>query len=556
MKVDFTRNTFRALKHFSRVLLPQGRVLLDADWNEQAAIQVHYLRALAADVIGEHGGPLDNWGFGITELSLTTPVLDDFRIGTGHYYVDGILCEVDPTPVPIVVKDAANGVVEVQSWTVDGVQFDADQYVEVFDDATPGSSPALAQIKAADQTHRTVTLSGLPATTLPALATSTATPRIRRVVTYSTQPDYPVPPDETLETLRAGTFQVFLDVWEREVTCVEDDSIREVALGGPDTAARTKVVCQVKLTTLDAGPCLTPRQLRDRLRGGAAGRLKAMAKQDSQSTDPCIVPPDARYRGAENQLYRVEIHRAGAAWTGDDATKASAKANAATFKWSRENGSVIFPIVGAPTVSDGTTEVTLETLGRDDRLSLAEGDWVEVQDDAYVLHNVAGKLLQIQAIDRTSMTVTLSGAPDPDVDPSRHPLLRRWDHKEGDPAEGGLQLASDGAALIIEGSDGVWLSLEDGVQIQFQKGPPANSYNTGDYWLIPARTATGNVEWPTEPGKDSSGNPIMVPLALPPAGIQHHYAPLALLTLSEGTITSGPTECRKKFETLVELTTQ
>ena len=266
------------------------------------------------------------------------------------------------------------------------------------------------------------------------------------------------------------------------------------------------------------------------------------------------IPSSPLIQEHTEQLYRVEIHRAGAAWTGDDATKASAKANAATFKWSRENGSVIFPIVGAPTVSDGTTEVTLETLGRDDRLSLAEGDWVEVQDDAYVLHNVAGKLLQIQAIDRTSMTVTLSGAPDPDVDPSRHPLLRRWDHKEGDPAEGGLQLASDGAALIIEGSDGVWLSLEDGVQIQFQKGPPANSYNTGDYWLIPARTATGNVEWPTEPGKDSSGNPIMVPLALPPAGIQHHYAPLALLTLSEGTITSGPTECRKKFETLVELT--
>jgi hypothetical protein len=557
MKVDFTRNTFRALKHFSGVLVPQGRALLDADWNEQAAIQVHYLRALAADVIGEHGGPLDNWGFGITELTLTTPVLDDFRIGTGHYYVDGILCEVDPTPVPIVVKDAANGLVEVQSWTVDGVQFDANQYVEVFDDAAPGSSPTLAQIKAADQTHRTVTLSGLPATTLPALATSTAMPRIRRVVTYSTQPDYPVPPDETLETRRTGTFQVYLDVWERQITCVEDDSIREVALGGPDTAARAKVVWQVKLTGPDiGGACLTPRQLRDRLRGGAAGRLKAMAQQDSQSTDPCIVPPDARYRGAENQLYRVEIHRAGPAWNGSSDTETNAKTNAATFKWSRENGSVIFPIVGAPVVSDGTTNVTLETLGRDDRLSLEEGDWVEVQDDAYVLHNVAGKLLQIQAIDRTSMTVTLSGTPDPDVDPSRHPLLRRWDHKEGVTAEGGLQLASDGAALIIEGSDGVWLSLEDGVQIQFQKGPPANSYNTGDYWLIPARTATDNVEWPTEPGKDSSGNPIMVPLALPPAGIQHHYAPLALLTLSEGTITSGPTECRKKFETLVELTTQ
>jgi hypothetical protein len=214
---------------------------------------------------------------------------------------------------------------------------------------------------------------------------------------------------------------------------------------------------------------------------------------------------------------------------------------------------VIFPIVGG----GGTSTVTLENLGRDDRLSLAEGDWVEAQDDDSVLRNRAGNLLRVQAIDRTSMTVTLSGAPDANVgaDPSKHPLLRRWDHKEGDPTEGGLQLTGDGAALISEGSDGGWLSLEDGVQIQFQMGPPANTYRTGDYWLVPARTATADVEWPTEPAKDSSGNLVTVPIALAPAGVEHHYAPLAVVTLSNGTITS-PAECRKKFQTLVELTPQ
>ena len=544
MKADFTRNTFSPLKHFTLVLMQQGRVQLDADWNEQAAIQLRYLRALATDLIGRHGGPSDNWGFAIA--ALTPPVANDFRIGPGHYYVDGILCEVDSTAVPIFVQPAAPGnVVHVQTWTVDGVQFQPDQYVEVFDDdPAPKFVATVVQIKGPDQTHRTLTLHGAP----PNLADAKA-PKIRRVVTYKTQPDYPVPPDAQLGP---GIYQIYVDVWERQITYVEDDSIREVALGGPDTAARAKVVCQVKLTgPVPAGACLTPRQLRDRLLGGAAGRLKAMAKQDSTSTDPCIVPPDARYRGAENQLYRVEIHRPGAAW---DGITESLKASAATFKWSRENGSVIFPIVGG----GGTTTVTLENLGRDDRLSLAEGDWVEVQDDDYVLRNRAGNLLRVQAIDRTSMTVILSGAPDANVaaDPSKHPLLRRWDHKEGDPTEGGLQLAGDGAALIIEGSDGGWLSLEDGVQIQFQMGPPANSYRTGDYWLIPARTATADVEWPTEPAKDRSGNPVIIPIALPPAGVQHHYAPLAMVTLANGTITPPVTECRKKFETLVERTPQ
>ena len=42
MKGDFSRRTFDPQKHFSRVLMQQGRVQLDADWNEQAAIQLHH----------------------------------------------------------------------------------------------------------------------------------------------------------------------------------------------------------------------------------------------------------------------------------------------------------------------------------------------------------------------------------------------------------------------------------------------------------------------------------------------------------------------------------
>ena len=41
MKGDFTRNTFDPDKHFLRVLMQQGRVQLDSDWNEQAAILLH-----------------------------------------------------------------------------------------------------------------------------------------------------------------------------------------------------------------------------------------------------------------------------------------------------------------------------------------------------------------------------------------------------------------------------------------------------------------------------------------------------------------------------------
>ncbi|MFE7525845.1 DUF6519 domain-containing protein, partial [Kitasatospora sp. NPDC057542] len=57
MHADFSRLTFRPGKHYSAVLTQQGRVQLDADANEQAAIERYQLRALAADLIGRRGGP-------------------------------------------------------------------------------------------------------------------------------------------------------------------------------------------------------------------------------------------------------------------------------------------------------------------------------------------------------------------------------------------------------------------------------------------------------------------------------------------------------------------
>jgi hypothetical protein len=45
---------------------------------------------------------------------------------------------------------------------------------------------------------------------------------------------------------------------------------------------------------------------------------------------------------------------------------------------------------------------------------------------------------------------------------------------------------------------GEWLDLEDGVQVWFKGG---GTYRTGDFCLVPARTATGEVEWPRDEGR-------------------------------------------------------
>ena len=219
--------------------------------------------------------------------------------------------------------------------------------------------------------------------------------------------------------------------------------------------------------------------------------------------------PESSYRGAENQLYRVEIHQGG-------------RAGEATFKWSRENGAVIFPVREI-----AGSLVTLEHLGRDSRLGLNPDDWVEIVDDHYALQGQAQPLLQVEEIDTENMTVTLKNTPALDVDgiEDRHPYLRRWDHSAD---------SDDGAVSVVESSgedNEDWMLLEDGVQIQFPgtgeaAEPPV--YKTGDYWIIPARTATGDVQWPQEEQISGDGP---LPGRLSPHGVIHYYAPLAIVVV-------------------------
>jgi len=439
MQGDFTRDTHDPAKHFSRVLIQQGRVPLDADTNEQTAILLHYLQTLAADLIGPYAGPLNDCGFNITaDLKKMPkrfkPATGDLLIGAGHYYVDGILCEV-----------------------------------------------------AAD-------------------------------VLYSAQPDLLNAP------LRDGksSYLVYLDVWERLVTAVEDPALREIALGGADTAARAQVMQQVRLVDIaDLKPPLLPLTPETLYKGwneivlkwqpAHRGLLAAHAREveDSALDQPCVIAPSARYRGAENQLYRVEIHRG---------------SGPATFKWSRDNAAVVAPIL---TLAGPL--VTLASWPPDLRLGLEIDDWVEVVDSDLPRLAVPADnpdLFQVREIDPVGQTVTLSGTPTRGGDAAKHPALRRWDQPGA---------AADGGAIPL--TEDPWLDLEDGIQIRFAPATgtdPAPQYRAGDYWLIPARTATGDVDWPGAPAK---------PTPLPPHGVTHHYAPLALIAADNSVI-----DCRAMFK--------
>lgn len=186
MADDFSRITFVPQKRFSAVLMQQGRVQLDADWNEQLAIQKHLERTAARDVIGPCGVPLDGDGFALSAAGR------DLLIAPGRIYVDGILVEFEPEPVPFtLVANSSPEQLAVTIWNPDGRDFAVNQQVVAHDLADASKLPLTFTLSAADAAAGVVTLS--PAGAGDTLK-SFAMPRLRRSASYLVQPDYRAPP--------------------------------------------------------------------------------------------------------------------------------------------------------------------------------------------------------------------------------------------------------------------------------------------------------------------------------------------------------------------------
>lgn len=320
-------------------------------------------------------------------------------------------------------------------------------------------------------------------------------------VAVTDQPDLP---GVALPTV-AGLYLCYLDAWDRHLTALEDPSLREVALSGADTATRTRTVWQVRMLAvdpssncLDFGPdWVPPGEV-------STGTLRAQADPAPPDLDKCSVPPDAGFRRLENQLYRVQIHK-----PGNSAT--------ATFLWSRDNGAVVTRLVNI----DGLV-LTVSDPGRDQVVGFAPGQWVELSDEGRVLRGEPGALVKLASVQGNALTIAAwPSGPMTMADFGGTPTVRRWD--------------SDGASPLAPAG---FVALEDGVEVQFASG----TYQTGDYWTIPARTRTGDVEWPLNG---------IGPAALPREGTTHHFAPLAL-AFFDGNLWSV-TDCRTVFPPLTEL---
>jgi hypothetical protein len=496
MTANISADTFRPSKRFSAVVVGQGEALLDSAVNEDGEIVRHRMDVTGRDEIGGAGVPKDAGGF---EVTVAPDGLDLF-LSPGRIYVDGSLCVNEPQPVDAVVGSPS--AVKVAIAAPDGMPFAAGQWLDV----TGGGAAQRMKLKTAAgrDLDFTQAVPGMPA------AGSHVT--VQRVTSLRGQPDRftfdPFDPMST-EHVVAGSYRVELDVWHRHISPVEDPSIREPALGEAESSTRMKVVWQVRLVSagpIGGGACAPAAP-------AAPGLLRASTVPGLPTDDACLLPDEAGYRGLENQLYRVEVH--------------TSSASEVVLKWQRDNASMASRLTAV-----GTTLV-VEDMGRDDERGFVQATLVDVTDDALELEHRAGDLLDVLDTDKAQGQIMVATA-STKASLARGARARRW----------------DGRIVIdpMSPTAGQPVLLERGLQVALEPG----RLRSGDFWLIPARSATSAGGGALVLPADDDGTP----LPQPPRGVQHHVASLALVDTDGQRFLGRPAnvrECRRPFPPLTAI---
>ncbi|MCB1761067.1 MAG: hypothetical protein KDI68_14955 [Gammaproteobacteria bacterium] len=304
---------------------------------------------------------------------------------------------------------------------------------------------------------------------------------------YQHQADFPDAPAPT------GDHLLYLDLWERSVTSLEDADLRDPGLQGADTCSRSQTMAQVKWSPLAVDP---EDPLQNPPIGSALLSLDFRAAgSDPDPCDPCadlISLPDQ----IGNYLFRVEVHAV--------AYDPAGLPTHLFLKWSRENGAEQYPIGEEPP-------------------GFAGDDWsfefFSGATEAFASEKHLGRHLPPGFVPTAG--VVSKGYPE--TVPAGQSLVRRWDGfamllKSGadwtlvDGSDRGVDLstalAADAHAHVGEGAS-ITINLDLlTLQMVLQDHPLL----AGDYWVREVRQAADT----TLPLIDAE----------PPRGIRHHYMTL------------------------------
>jgi len=298
---------------------------------------------------------------------------------------------------------------------------------------------------------------------------------------YGHQEDFPQPPPLPISP---ANYVVYADVWERTVTQLMDERLRDIGLHGADTCTRKQVMAQIKWCLAE----VDPESAAENPRKGDS-RVTITLLKKSTEPDPC--DPCAKQLDVEssigNYLFRVEVH---------DVKGAANNPDEITLKWSAENGAIQSGVV------DGDVQAHFK----------AGNNWVYEFFDQSSERHLGVHLDNSWQPVRAEMSETFVVPSDAEK-PNQY--VRRWDgfcrlkknagnwvvEQQYGNEEGRSFVAVAGNAVTIELS-----ALR--LLFEFDRGVVA-----GDHWLAEVR--------------ESAHKPddILISTALP-VGIEHHYVTL------------------------------
>lgn len=271
----------------------------------------------------------------------------------------------------------------------------------------------------------------------------------------------------------------------------------------------------------------------------SSGTLTTEPVSTAQS-GPCCLTTGSGYTGPENQFYRIEIHTPGG--TG---------AAGATFKWSRENASVQTAVTGVAahpnSLGAPSSALTVQSLGRDQVLSFAAGNWIEITDQTHDNNCLPGELYKIDSVVVATSSIILTtplsaNFTTASLAANAYTRIVRWDQSgevykvvagqqqpycnldasasPGGPPNGcgGIPVPTDGSPIVLEG----------GIAISFGLSLANGSMQAMDYWNFTARTADGSIQELKN---------------APPRGVAHHYTKLSIVAFGLSP-TPSASDCR------------
>ncbi len=474
MAGDRARVSYDPSRKWRGLTAQQGRVTVEADWNEAATISEERDRQLTLDVVGPVGTP--DRGYAVTAVpaaggpSGSTP--GDLFVGPGTLYVGGERLDLD-APVDYASQPDWLDHSSDPLWHAPAVP------------ATPGTS-------------------------------------------------YEV---------------VYLLASEQEVSAVEDPALADVALGGPDTMQRQRILQHFVRQPSQSGTYDGSWGAVVSALGGAgvqfdaatvraesAARLQVSFTHPAVAPGPCQPAVTGGYLGAENQMIRVMVTETDPSgvpvivWGFDDASFLY-RLQAATYDATSGNTTLTLASAPVDRYHFPAAGQAVELLR--DAAQLTATDPVQLEGTDYIASPAGHVSSLIKAYDPTQMQLVVAGQLPADYLSAATPqlYLRVWQT---------AVLAPPNQAIPLVAANQAGTGADTGVAITLSSS--TGTFHVGDFWRFALR--------PIQPALVYPDRYLAAPQ--PPDGPRTWACPLALLTWNNG----SPTVLSRvpPFADLVELT--